>query len=59
MEEPHAAEAVLPDTAADTLEPNPLAQSAGRFQDDPFWDEMLDSIRRHRREMDAEWDVPE
>lgn len=40
-------------------ETNPLAQSGGRFQDDPFWDEMLKSIRRHRREIDSAWDVPE
>jgi len=47
------------DVAGDTQEPDPLLQSAGHFQDDPFWDEMLDSIRRHRREMDAQWDMPE
>ena len=47
------------DAATDTPESNPLLQSAGAFRDDPFWDEMLDSIRRHRREMDAQWDVPE
>ena len=58
-------QAALPAGAADTggaediQEPDPLLQSAGRFQDDPFWDEMLDSIRRHRREMDAQWDVTE
>ena len=39
----------------DLPEPNPLAQSGGRFQSDPFWEEMLASIRQHRREMDAEW----
>lgn len=47
------------DVAGNAQEPDPLLQSAGRYQDDPFWDEMLDSIRRHRREMDARWDVPE
>ncbi len=41
--------------------PNPslshsLLESAGKFADDPFWDEMMDSIRRHRLEMDAAWD---
>jgi len=36
-----------------------LVQSGGCFADDPFWDEMQDSIRRHRREMDAEWDTAE
>ncbi|MGI4788907.1 MAG: hypothetical protein ACRYFS_08650 [Janthinobacterium lividum] len=43
--------------------PNPLAEplldSAGKFADDPFWDEMLDSIRRHRLELDAEWETAE
>jgi hypothetical protein len=38
---------------------NPMLESAGKFADDPFWDEMLDSIRRHRLEMDAEWDNAE
>ena len=36
--------------------PNTLIESAGKFADDPFWDEMMESIRRHRRELDAEWD---
>ncbi len=54
---PHAGIAGV-DTA-DTQEPDPLLQSAGRYQDDPFWDEMLASIRRHRREMDSEWDAAE
>lgn len=39
--------------------PYSLAQSGGRFADDPFWDQMQESIRRHRREMDAEWDTAE
>ena len=47
------------DTAVGTQEPDPFLQSAGSFRDDPFWDEMMDSIRRHRREMDAQWDTPE
>lgn len=47
------------DAATDTPGPNPLLQSGGAFRDDPFWDQMLDSIRRHRHEMDAEWDVSE
>lgn len=54
---PHAETAGI-DTA-DTQEPDPLLQSAGHYRDDPFWDEMLASIRRHRREMDAEWDATE
>lgn len=59
METPHEPDAVPVDTDTDTPELNPLLQSAGRFRDDPFWNEMLDSIRRHRREIDAQWDVPE
>jgi hypothetical protein len=47
------------ETALEIPETNLLAQSEGRFQDDPFWEEMLASIYRHRREMDAEWNVPE
>ena len=43
--------------AADTSEANPLLESASSFRDDPFWDEMMDSICQHRREMDAQWDV--
>ena len=46
-----------PDT--DTPELNPLLESAGLLRDDPFWDEMMESIRRHRQEMDAEWDESE
>lgn len=46
----------VPPSAPDAPEApdqNALAQSGGRFRDDPFWDEMQDSIRRHRQEMDA------
>ena len=50
---------MLTPAAPDASETNPLASSGGRFQDDPFWEQMQDSIRQHRREMDAEWDVPE
>ena len=50
-----------PDDAqdTDTQQLNPLAQSAGLLRDDPFWDEMMASIRRHRAEIDAEWDTAE
>ena len=47
------------DLAADPPELDPILQSAGRYRDDPFWEEMQDSIRQHRREMDAEWDSSE
>ena len=47
------------DVDAGTQEEDPFLQIAGHFKDDPFWDEMQESIRRHRREMDAAWDVPE
>jgi hypothetical protein len=43
---------LVPDPPA----PNSLIESAGKFADDPYWDVMMDSIRRHRREMDAAWD---
>lgn len=45
-------------SAPDACETNPLAASGGRFADDPFWEQMQESIRQHRREMDAEWDEP-
>ena len=38
---------------------DPLLESAGKLADDPFWDEMMDSIRLHRREMDAAWNTSE
>lgn len=34
-----------------------MLESAGKFADDPFWEDMLDSIRRHRRELDAAFGV--
>ena len=40
-------------------DPNPWLESVGRYKDDPSWDFVMESIRRHRREMDAEWDEPE
>jgi len=39
--------------------PHSIMESAGKFADDPFWDEMMDSIRRHRLEMDAAIDAEE
>lgn len=39
--------------------PNPLADLVSHFEDDPDWDVMMASIRRHRREMDAVWDSAE
>ena len=59
METPKPTEASQPESQNPTPNPlmlNPMLESAGKFADDPFWDEMMDSIRRHRREMDAEWD---
>ena len=44
---------------ADTREPNPWLESAGRYKDDPSWDAVMESIRSHRAEMDAEWDESE
>lgn len=46
---------LVPDPPA----PNSLIESAGKFADDPFWDEMMDSIRRNRHKMDAAWDNAE
>ena len=43
----------------DADEPNPWLEPAGRYKDDPSWDFVMESIRRHRAEMDAEWDEPE
>lgn len=43
----------------EAAEAHPWASSAGIFADDPFWDEMMDSIARHRREMDAEYQETE
>jgi len=47
-------------TAQDTLPTashipvrNPLADLVSHFEDDPFWDGMMESIRRHRLELDA------
>jgi len=57
MDEPQQTNSPIP-AAPDASAANPLAPSGGRFAADPFWDEMQESIRRHRREMDAEWDAP-
>ena len=62
METPQPAEAAKPEPPAPALDPpalNPLAESISHFEDDPFWDDMMDSIRRHRREMDAAWEAEE
>ena len=61
MEPQQPAENPRPETQPQV--PNPLAEplldSAGKFADDPFWDDMIDSIRRHRLELDAEWETVE
>lgn len=59
MEPQQPAENPHNETQSPSLEtriPNPLAELVSHFEDDPFWDDMMDSIRRHRREMDAAWD---
>ena len=43
----------------ETRIPNPLAEPISHLEDDPFWDEMMDAIRRKRRELDAAWDSVE
>lgn len=57
--EPAGQDAKVPTSyypALDPTLPYSLLDSAGKFADDPYWDVMMDSIRRHRREMDAAWD---
>ena len=50
----------LEERLADANEdPDSLLESASRYKDDPSWDFVMESIRRHRAEMDAEWDEPE
>ncbi len=59
METQQPAESAKPTaqmTTLDVTEVDPLLESAGKFADDPYWDVMMDSIRRHRLEIDAEWD---
>lgn len=41
------------------IEGHPLASSAGSFKDDPFWESMMSAIESNRRELDAEYNVPE
>ena len=48
-----------PENHLEAPEAHPWASSAGIFADDPFWDEMMESIARHRREMDAEYQETE
>ena len=48
-----------PEDHLEAAEAHPWASSAGIFADDPFWDEMMASIARHRREMDAEYQEAE
>ena len=53
MEDPNETKPPKP-AAPNAPETNPLAASGGRFADDPFWEQMQESIRRHRQEMDDE-----
>jgi predicted RNase H-like HicB family nuclease len=49
----HQAEVVIcqiPNSQAD----HPLVKLAGKFKDDPYFDEMLASISTYRQELDAE-----
>lgn len=48
-----------PEEHPEAAEAHPWASSAGIFADDPFWDEMMESIARHRQEMDAEYQETE
>ncbi len=58
METQKPAEAAPPEASSDasiSFAPNPLAELVSHFEDDPDWDIMMDSIRHHRLEMDAQW----
>lgn len=57
METPPQTEAAKlePPAASDLPVRNPLAEPISHFEDDPFWDEMIEAIRRHRQELDAAW----
>ena len=60
--EPSQQEAKKPISCYPAPDPNQsysLLESAGKFADDPYWDVMMESIQRHRREMDAAWDAVE
>jgi predicted RNase H-like HicB family nuclease len=38
--------------------PNPWAELAGMFKDDPYFDEFVEATAENRRKMDADPDVP-
>jgi predicted RNase H-like HicB family nuclease len=38
--------------------PNPWAEFAGMFKDDPYFDEVVEIMAENRRKMDADPDVP-
>ena len=60
MDTPQQTEAKLETPAvSNPLVLNPLAEPISHFEDDPFWDEMMDAIRRNRQELDAAWDTTE
>lgn len=37
---------------------HPVLAAAGRFKDDPLWDETMDAIRRNRESLDSETAPP-
>ena len=60
MEPQQRAENAKQDTSPTASDPpvrNPLADLVSHFEDDPFWDEMMEAIRRHRLELDAACDL--
>jgi len=44
---------LVPLNLESAVSPNPWVQHAGRFKDDPFFDEMVEEIETYRRELDA------
>lgn len=41
-----------------TVEPHPLAQFAGMFKDDPYFEEVLKIMTENRRKMDKDSKIP-
>jgi hypothetical protein len=47
------------DVECEYRRPNPLLRMAGRFKDDPGFDNMMEEIARYRTELDAEMEKRE
>jgi len=44
---------------ADRTGEDRIANIAGSYKDDPFWDSMMAAIENNRRELDAEYNTSE